>query len=162
MSGREPCPRIESLSAWIDGEMAEAERNALQAHVAGCPVCQPVVSELQQMRSLFAQLPHDTIDFDLAPAIDRLIASAAIGVSAHPAHPLRAPGGPRRLLWWRWAALVPGGTIAVAFGLWLGASLMPASTLPRAGATGAQMAAFSATPPGSLCPTPAACGGPVR
>ncbi|MGE5115379.1 MAG: anti-sigma factor family protein [Betaproteobacteria bacterium] len=160
MSDREPCPRIESLSSWIDGEMADAERNALQAHVAGCPVCQPVVAQLQQTRSLFAELPHDSIDFDLAPAIDRLIASAASGVSAHP---LRANRGPRRRIpWWRWAALVPGGTLAVAVGLWLGASLMPAGALPRTGATGAQMAAFSATPPGSLCPAPAACGGPVR
>ena len=159
MSGREPCPRIESLSAWIDAEMVESERNALQAHVAGCAVCQPVVEELQRTRSLFAELRGDTIDFDLAPAIDRLITSAESGA---PARPVRASRGPRRLLGWRWAALVPGGTLAVAFGLWLGASLMPAGTLPRAGVTGAQMAAFSATPPGSLCPTPAACGGPVR
>ena len=139
------CPSLESLSAFVDGEPGDAERAALEAHVMRCPACRGVLADLQQLRSLFAALPEPTLEFDLAPAIDRLT---------------RAPA-PGRLepLPWRWAFGAPGGVAAVGLGLWLGASLAPAlGSAQGAGPTAAQMAAFSAAPPGLLCLAPDSCG----
>ena len=44
MSDQEDCPRIESLSALIDDELETGGRAALQAHVAGCAICSPVLA----------------------------------------------------------------------------------------------------------------------
>lgn len=155
MNTQEPCPRIEALSALTDDELREPERFALEAHVAGCTICAPVLTELRQLRTRFAALPMLTPDFDVAPEVDR-----RIGAATAPAVPRRPPR-PRRTPWRQLALLAPGGAISVTIGLWLGAALMPA-TLGSAHAPAVQMAAFSTLPPGALCPVLNSCGGPTR
>ena len=147
MSDQEACPRIESLSALIDEELEAGQRLELQAHVAGCAICSPVLAGMRRLHADFAALPSPTVDFDVAVEVDRRI--GALGSPRAP-RTLRAP----RPRWWQVVALAPGGAIAVAAGLWLGASIMPAA--PVSGA--AQMAAFSALPPGALCPASKGCG----
>lgn len=147
MSDQEDCPRTESLSALIDDELDAGQRAALQAHVAGCAICSPVLAGMRRLHADFAALPAPGPDFDVAVEVDRRIGTLA---SPQPPRPLR-PSRPR---WWQVAALAPGGAMAVAAGLWLGAAVMPAA----AGSSGAQMAAFSALPPGALCPVSKACG----
>lgn len=154
MTPEEPCPRIEALSALTDEALREPERLALQAHVDGCPICAPMLTELRQVRVQFAALPMVTPDFDLAPDVDRRIAAAARAL------PPRAPR-PTRPHWWQLALLAPGGAMALTLGLWLGAAVMPATLAPTQ-APSAQMAAFSTLPPGSLCPMLDACGGSTR
>lgn len=152
MNGEEACPRIEALSALTDDELREPERIALEAHVAGCAICAPALVDLRQLHARFAALPQPEFDFDVAAEVDRRIS---------PVHaPRRAPPRPRAR-WWQIALLAPGGAAAVTAGLWLGGSLMPA-TLSSGPAPAAQMAAFSALPPGALCPAATACGGPSR
>lgn len=149
MSDQEDCPRIESLSALIDDELEAGPRDALQAHVAGCAICSPVLVGMRRLHADFAALPAPVPDFDVAVEVDRRIGALA---SPRAPRPLR-PARPARPRWWQVVALAPGGAMAVAAGLWLGASVMPAA----AGASGAQMAAFSPLPPGALCPVSKAC-----
>lgn len=163
----EPCPRLEALSALTDDALPPAARASLEAHVAGCAVCAPVLAELAQLRSRFAALPRDAaaldVDVDVAAAVDR-----RIGALTSPPRPV-APRRPaaRRRPWWQLALLAPGGAASVALGLWLGgAGSLPAtivsSSSPAGAGTAAQMAAFSSLPPGSLCPAGLACGGAPR
>lgn len=153
MNAREPCPRIEALSALTDDELGAEERVALEAHVAGCAICAPVLSELRQLRTNFALLPPTAADFDVAAEVDRRI-GAKPAAAPKRARPLR----PR---WWQAALLAPGGAIAIGLGLWLGAAAMPA-TLGTIAAPAAQMAAFSTMPPGAVCPALQGCGGTTR
>ena len=154
MSNQEPCPRIESLSALTDGELREIERSGLEEHVAGCAICAPVLAELRDLHRRFESLPSPAVDFDVAAALDRRIGAAM----APPPRRAAAPRARRR--WWQVALLAPGGALALAVGAWLGA-MMPA-TLASAGAPAAQMAAFSALPPGAVCPASKACDGAMR
>lgn len=155
MNTQEPCPRIEAMSALTDDELREPQRLALEAHVAGCAICAPVLAELRQLHTRFAALPMLTPEFDVAPEVDRRISAAAA-----PTLPRRVPR-PRRAPWWQLALLAPGGAISVSIGLWLGSALIPA-TLGSARAPAVQMAAFSTLPPGALCPLLNSCAGPTR
>lgn len=150
MSDQENCPRIEALSALTDDELGVTQRLALEAHVAGCAICAPVLADMRRLHADFAALPAPLRDFDVATEVDR-----RIGALAQP-RPSPAPR-PLRPRWWQVALLAPGGAAAVAAGLWLGAAMMPVA----AGATATQMAAFSALPPGALCPVSNACGRPL-
>lgn len=147
MSDQEDCPRIEALSALTDGELDATQRLALQAHVAGCAICAPMLANMRRLHADLAALPTPLPDFDVAVEVDRRIGAL---LPPQPSRTLR-PSRPR---WWQVAVLAPGGAMAVAAGLWLGASMMPAA----GGATAAQLAAFSALPPGALCPVSKACG----
>jgi anti-sigma factor RsiW len=146
MSVQEDCPRIESLSALIDDELETRQRAALQAHVAGCAICSPMLAGMRRLRADFAALPTPPHDFDVAVEVDRRIGAL---LPPYPSRP-RRPSGSR---WWQVAVLAPGAAVAVAAGLWLGASMMPAA----GSATAAQMATFSPLPPGALCPASKAC-----
>ena len=160
----EPCPRLEALSALTDDALPPLARVSLEAHVAGCSVCAPVLDELRQLRTRFAALPRDAgPEFDVAADVDRRI--GALG-ALPPSQASRRPAA-RRRPWWQLALLAPGGAASVALGLWLGGvAPLPAtigSSASSAGATtAAQMAAFSTLPPGSLCPAGFACGGAPR
>lgn len=149
MKSEEACPRIEALSALTDGELGEPQRLALEAHVAACALCAPALADLRHLRACFAALPEPEFDFDVAAEVDRRIS---------PVHEPRRARPRARARWWQIALLAPGGAAAVTVGLWLGASVMPA-TLSSVPAPAAQMAAFSALPPGALCPAGSACGG---
>ena len=140
MNTQEPCPRIEALSALMDGELGEPDRMAVQAHADRCPVCAPVLAEFRHLHARFAALDSTTPDFDLAPEVDRRI-GAAIGAGLRKPTP---PSRPARAPWWQLALLAPGGAAAVSVGLWLGAALPAAA--PSAQATAVQMVPFSTVP----------------
>jgi anti-sigma factor RsiW len=146
MNDQESCPRIEALSAMIDGELDVPERAALESHLAGCAICSPVFAGMRRLHDGFAALPTPRRDFDVAAEVGRRIAALA------PRQPPR-PAPPSRRRWWQVAALAPGGALAIAAGLWLGGSMLPAAAGPAA----AQMAAFSAMPPGALCIASGSC-----
>jgi anti-sigma factor RsiW len=151
MSSHEPCPRIEALSALVDDELRGPERLALERHAAACTICAPVLADLRQLRARFASLPTQVRDFDVAADVDRRIAASS--------RPTPRQARPARARWWQAALLLPGGAAALSVGLWLGGGVMPVTL---ASAPAAQMAAFSAVPPGALCPVASACGGSLR
>src|SRR5258708_34162490 len=47
----------EQLSAFLDGELSEGERIALERHLQGCAACQRSLAELRQVRALLRTLP---------------------------------------------------------------------------------------------------------
>ena len=154
MNTAEQCPRTEALSARIDNELGEPARVALDAHVAGCAICAPVLAEFRQLRSSFAALPDVAPGVDFAPLVEGRIAAAA-GVSKHKPQSQSRPRS-QRWRWWQVAPAALGGALSLSFGAYLGSALMLGSQL-RAQPAALQMAAFAASPPGALCPALQAC-----
>lgn len=147
MSAVEKCPRTEAISALVDDALAEPARVALDAHVAGCPICAPVLTEFRQLRTTFAALPDVTPNVDFAFLVDRRIAAAGI-----PKHQPK----PRRWRWWQLAPATLGGAVSLSLGAYLGGALVLGSQVTAQPAA-LQMAAFTANPPGALCPALQAC-----
>ena len=46
------CPE-DRISAWIDGELAPPDANAVETHVAGCATCQELVASLRNLSQYF-------------------------------------------------------------------------------------------------------------
>jgi anti-sigma factor RsiW len=148
MSSAEKCPRIDEISALVDDELAEPARVAFDAHVAGCAICAPVLAEFRQLHNAFAALPDVTPNVDFAFLVDRRIAADI---------PKPKPKSkPQRWRWWQLAPATLGGALSLSLGVYLGGTLVLGSqviTQPAA----LQMAAFTANPPGALCPALQAC-----
>ena len=154
MSAADKCPRTEALSALVDNELGEPARVALDAHVAGCAICAPVLAEFRQLRTSFAALPDVTPGVDFALLVDRRIAAA--GVPKPKAKPR-----PQRWRWWQVAPAALGGALSLSIGAYLGSALMLGSQVTAQPAP-LQMAAFTAIPPGALCPALQACNSTGR
>lgn len=148
MSSVEKCPRTEALSALVDDELDEHARLTLDAHVASCAICAPVLGEFRRLRTRFAALPEVAPGVDVALLVDRRIAAAA-GVP-------KPKSRPQRWRWWQVGPLALGGALSLSLGAYLGSTLMLGSQLTAQPAA-LQMAAFAATPPGALCPALQAC-----
>ena len=152
MNPAEKCPRTEALSALVDDVLGEPDRLALDAHVAGCAICAPVLAEFRQLRTSFSALSDVAPGVDFATLVDRRIAAAA-GILKH--KPQSRPQ-PQRLRWWQVAPAAFGGALSLSIGAYLGSALMLGSQVAAQPAA-LQMAAFAATPPGALCPVLQAC-----
>ena len=153
MTRKPACPDIELLSAWMDDALRADERPALDAHLRTCGACAGVVARLQRLREAMALLPEVELGVDLAPLVDARI--------ARPAAPGRARARARHgLRWWQVALAAPGIAAALGIGVVLGGFAVGGGIAVQA--EQAQMAAFSATPPGALCPVPQACRGAPR
>jgi hypothetical protein len=61
------------LSEYLDGELPENERLALEAHLSGCPQCSTVLEELRRVVKQARGLPPLEPDADLWPTIARRI-----------------------------------------------------------------------------------------
>jgi anti-sigma factor RsiW len=147
MSADEKCPRIEGLSALVDNELGEPDRIALDAHVAGCAICAPVLAEFRRLHAGFAALPDTAPGVDFATLVDRRIGAAAV------------PKPKPKLQRWRWWQVAPaalGGALSLSLGVYLGSALMLGSQVVAQPAA-LQMAAFTEIPPGALCPALQAC-----
>ena len=51
------CDNFRQVHAYHDGELPQAERAAVEAHLRGCPDCAALLSDLQQMSHLVAAAP---------------------------------------------------------------------------------------------------------
>ena len=91
MSGHER----ERLSAYLDGELAPAERAAVGAHLAECPECTAFLAALAAAGEAAAALPAEAPEgyFDTFPARVRARLQ-----------PRKAAAPPRRVPAWTWAA----------------------------------------------------------
>lgn len=147
MSAIEKCPRTEGISALVDDALAEPARVALDAHVAGCPICAPVLTEFRQLRTTFAALPDVAPNADFAFLVDRRIAAAGVP---------KPKSKPRRWRWWQLAPATLGGAVSLSLGAYLGGALVLGSQV-TVQPVALQMAAFTANPPGALCPALQAC-----
>ena len=147
----EDCPRIEALSALVDGALVGSERADVEAHAALCPVCGGALARLNALRADFAALPASRVGFDLAPAVAGRIRAAG---RVQPVRPARAP----RRGWWQGLPVALGTAAALGAGAYLGAFLVVgggvAATRPAI-----EMSAFGTVPPGGVCLGPACEGG---
>ena len=146
MSSAGKCPRIDEISALVDDELAEPARVAFDAHVAGCAICAPVLAEFRQLHTAFAALPDVTPNVDFAFLVDRRIAADVP----------RPKSKPQRWRWWQLAPATLGGALSLSLGIYLGGTLVLGSQVIAQPAA-LQMAAFTANPPGALCPALQAC-----
>ncbi|HUL02873.1 MAG TPA: zf-HC2 domain-containing protein [Gemmatimonadales bacterium] len=64
----------DQLSDYVDEELADAERRALDAHLTGCVSCRVLLEELRRVRANARVLPDQAPDRDLWPGIARAIA----------------------------------------------------------------------------------------
>jgi len=67
------CEHTRRLSAYHDGEVSGAEREALEAHLAQCPACAAELARLRRLSSLLAQAERPKMP---AGVLDRLHRSA--------------------------------------------------------------------------------------
>ena len=105
---------IEQLSAWLDGEITDPERAALEAHVAACAVCAAVVDDFRRMAVAAAGEAPPPVPDDLAARIRSKIAGVA---------PVAAPRRPSRLPTLRFAAAA--AAVVLAIGLWSTRRILP-------------------------------------
>ncbi len=68
------------LSQYVDGELPDAERRALERHVAGCGACRGALAGVQRVAQRGRALPDQAPEHDLWPGI-----AARIGVPARAA-----------------------------------------------------------------------------
>ena len=138
------CPRIEALSALLDGEMTESARRDIEAHAMSCPICGATLREFSRLRAAFGRLGEGPAGADVAALIDSRL-------------PPRTTTRPARERW-RWhlapAGLVAAGALATGayFGMLLGGSAAVGVARPPA------IAVFDAVPPGGLCVAPICYG----
>jgi hypothetical protein len=66
-------PWTDRLSEYVDGELHSGEKEALEAHLAGCPDCRTTLDELQRIVQRAASLPDRPPAHDLWPAIREAI-----------------------------------------------------------------------------------------
>ena len=80
------CERVEAvLAAYVGGELSSAHSIGVNRHLAGCPACQSLVREFQEVTRLAASLPP------LAPtpeAADRILAALRAAVGRPPSRAL--------------------------------------------------------------------------
>jgi len=104
---------IESLSAWLDGEIADPERARIEAHVAECGTCAAVLDDFRRMAVAAAGESPPPVPADLAARIRSKIAVAAVA----------APRPRSRLMTLRFAAAA--AVVVLAIGLWSTRRILP-------------------------------------
>lgn len=121
------------LSEYLDGDLAPAERAALETHLPACAACRAELAELSEVVQRAAALPLRAPDTDLWPGIAARLPGGARVVPM--------PDRPRRV----WELTLPqlaaaGFLVAVLSGgtMWLVASRHPLPPVP--GATSAPVA----------------------
>ncbi len=97
------------LTAFADGELSEAEAEAIRRHVQGCPVCAAELEALGRLQHRTARLAEVPSGASLWPRIADRVPSARRG---HPAWPERMA----------YAALVAVGLFLGAWAGWSSAS----------------------------------------
>lgn len=101
------CPDvIDRLSAFIDGELPDAKRQAVERHLDECPACAAVHRRLAEAWALVAEAPRVAPRVDLWPRIEARLADAR-----------PVPGWRAWLSWNPFPALA---TLALVAGLILG------------------------------------------
>jgi anti-sigma factor RsiW len=95
-----PCAELAELrSAYVDGALSLADREKLQAHLVGCPVCRDEVADLRAVRDLLSRAR--AADAPAAPDLSARLVSIAGTEATEPlwTRPFRrAPGGASAVL----------------------------------------------------------------
>ena len=107
------------ISALIDGELAGAELDRANAHLAGCDVCRTEAAQLRRLKRELSALGQ----LDAAAAVTRRLLAMTQPNASVPARPLLRPPARRvrrrrgRYVMWSAMSLVVVGVGAAAFGM---------------------------------------------
>ena len=107
------------ISALIDGELAGAELDRANAHLAGCNVCRTEAAQLRRLKRELSALG----ELDAADAVTRRLLAMTQPNASVPARPLRRQPARRvrrrrgRYVMWSAMSLVVVGVGAAAFGM---------------------------------------------
>ncbi len=106
--------RSEWLSAWVDGDVDEAQRRRIEEHLAGCPGCCEEAAALEDLSRAARELPREIEPArDLWPGIAGRIAAAGLTPSR------------RRAVAWRGIAAAALVVAAVLVGVSVGRRSLP-------------------------------------
>lgn len=131
----------ESLSEYIDDELARDDRARVEAHLATCPHCAALVDDLRAVVTAASQAEEAPPADDLWPGIARRIAELGREPKVVPLEPRR---GPRRL-----TVSIPQAVAAsLAVALLSAAAVWTALREPETGARQSPVAATSTADPG--------------
>ncbi len=137
------CPRVEDISAFIDGALAPRDAGELSRHAQGCTLCGAMLADLTQLHERLLPLQARQADADIAALVLARLPPA-------PASPRRRPARAAPAWAWLWhlGPQALGGAAALAGGIYLGLALLAGSgaALRPAGIT-----VFDAEPAGVLC-----------
>jgi anti-sigma factor RsiW len=126
------CQTVQThLSAWLDGELAEATGAALSAHLEGCAACRREFSQLQALDA----------------ALGNLAAPVPTGLADKVAAQIRRP---RRRSGWQAAALAACLVLGIALGGTMARTFYGGAAPTEAGAEVASLEVFHDFPQGSL------------
>ena len=148
---------VDRLSEYLDGELTQAECQALESHLSVCPACAATLDELRAVVSRALTLEDAPPAEDLWPGIATRIGSAP----ASTADPIAVPRPESSGRWWarRFEFGAPQLAAAAVLLMALSAAVMwlvlRGSALPQAETPGSTRAseAVAAAPPGSALPT---------
>ena len=108
--------RREQLSAYLDGELVDAAREQLEAHLADCADCRRELAELRQVRALLRALPTPALPRSFTLPVEESAATPPVAPSTRSA--TTTPRAARRGS--RWARATQWtGSLAASVGLLL-------------------------------------------
>jgi anti-sigma factor RsiW len=139
------CPRVEDVSALMDGALSGSAADEVRSHVGRCPLCGALLRDFQVMSGRMQRLRDTRCDVDIASLVA-------------PQLPPRAPETRKRRPLpsdvWSFAPRGLAAAGALAAGAYLGLMLASGGSVA---VRPAAMTIFSATPPGALCAGMPAC-----
>jgi anti-sigma factor RsiW len=139
------CPRVEDVSALMDGALSGSAVEEMRAHVARCPLCGALLRDFDAMSARMQRLRDTRCDVDIAS----LVAPQLPPRTQETRKRRRSPGDV-----WNFAPRGLAGVGALAAGAYLGLILASGATVA---VRPAAMTVFDATPPGALCVGMPAC-----
>lgn len=137
------CPRIEDISAFIDGALAPPAAGELARHAQACAPCSATLHDLRQLHERLQPLRARQADVDIAALVMPHLRPA----TAMPRRP-RAREVPGWASLWQFGPRALGGAAALGAGVYLGLALLAGS---GAALRPVGMTAFDAEPAGALC-----------
>lgn len=140
------CPDFEILSACLDGEISHHDRERLEIHMENCSSCKQKYNELHILRNNFKPLRNQIPQIDIVADVKRKIEMSSDSAS-------------KGCFGWLPIGLVPfamAASLALFIGIGLGSRLVIEKDTSNMANT-AQMALFSAVPPGNICLGHASC-----
>jgi anti-sigma factor RsiW len=133
------CPRVEDVSALMDGALSGTAAEDVTAHIARCPLCGAMLRDFDAMRGRMQRLRDTRCDVDIASLVaPRLPPRTRVARKR-----TRSPGDV-----WSFAPRGLAAAGALAAGAYLGLMLAGGGSVA---VRPAAMTVFSATPPGALC-----------
>jgi hypothetical protein len=133
------CPRVEDVSALMDGALAGSQGDEIARHVAHCALCGALLSDFEAMSGRMQVLRDTRCDVDLA---------ALVAPQLPPRTQAARQRAPRRRDAWSLAPRGLAAAAALAAGAYLGSLMLVGGGMA---VRPVAMTVFDAAPPGALC-----------